>query len=193
MKAITGQYECEHNSGVGLDYFTSRIDRLALHTDGRFVLTVQKKSRAVNAAQSFLKGEQASAQAPEIRHEGRYTQQDKELSLHFDNGGFESARLAWNGEGVQIGPNFFKKVSDSTLLPSTHRVKQNMEDIAKGVKIASTLGSMAAKAAKTFRETVQSEPTTPAPKATGSGFCEQCGAPKRSGKRFCHQCGARLD
>jgi hypothetical protein len=68
----------------------------------------------------------------------------------------EEAQLSTNGDGLQIGPNFFTKVSDSTLLPPTHRLKQDMEDIAKGLKIARTIGGMAAKAVKTVQETIQS-------------------------------------
>ncbi len=74
MQPITGQYECMHSSGVGLDYFTSRIDRLILHSDGRFILTVQKRSRATHAARSLVSGEQVTAAAPETRLEGNYVQ-----------------------------------------------------------------------------------------------------------------------
>jgi hypothetical protein len=155
MKPITGQYECVHSSGVGLDYFTSRIDRLTLQSNGRFSLIIQSQSRAANAAQTLLKGQQISAAAPEVRREGNYTQQDADLSLHFDDGGFEPAHLALNREGLQIGPNFFNKVSDSTMLPPTRRLKKDMDDIAKGLKIASTLGGMAVKAAKTIQGTIQ--------------------------------------
>jgi hypothetical protein len=167
MQSITGQYECVHSSGVGLDYFTSRIDRLILHADGRFVLTVQKRSRVTHAAHSLMSGEQVTATAPETRLEGHYVRQDRAVSLHFDNGGLEEARLSANGDGVQIGPNFFTKVADSTLLPPAHRLKQDMEDIAKGLKIARTIGGMAAKAVKTIQGTIQStqgseaEQTTP--------------------------------
>lgn len=156
MQSITGQYECVHSSGVGLDYFTSRVDRLILHSDGRFVLTVQKRSRATHAVRSLMSGEQVTATAPETRLEGKYIRQDGIVSLHFDNGGLEEAQLPANGDGLQIGPNFFTKVSDSTLLPPTHRLKQDMEDIAKGLKIARTIGGMAAKAVKTIQGTLQS-------------------------------------
>lgn len=155
MQSITGQYECVHSSGVGLDYFTSRVDRLILHSDGRFVLTVQKRSRATHAVRSLMSGEQVTATAPETRLEGKYIRQDGIVSLHFDNGGLEEAQLPANGDGLQIGPNFFTKVSDSTLLPPTHRLKQDMEDIAKGLKIARTIGGMAAKAVKTIQGTLQ--------------------------------------
>ncbi len=156
MQSITGQYECVHSSGVGLDYFTSRVDRLILHSDGRFVLTVQKRSRVTHAAHSLMSGEQVTAAAPETRLEGHYVREDRIVLLHFDNGGLEEAQLLANGDGVQIGPNCFSKVSDSTLLPPTHRLKQDMEDIAKGLKIARTIGGMAAKAVKTVQETLQS-------------------------------------
>ncbi len=215
---VTGQYECQHSSGIGLDYFTSRIDRLILRSDGRFTLIVQKHSRAAGAAQAWLKGEQVSANAQETRMEGNYTQQDRLVTLRFDNGGIEEAHLAWNGSGIQVGPNFFTKVSDSTLLPPTHRIKQDMEDIAKGVKIASTVGGFAMKAAKTLQETFQpaeqtdatSSPTSPAPNTTlpaqpappqstrpapppaattGQGTSPPS-APTPAA-RFCDQCGAR--
>src|ERR1700704_3412592 len=120
MQPITGQYECVHSSGVGLDYFTSRIDRLILHSDGRFSLTVQKRSRVTHAAHSLMGGEQVTAVAPETRLEGNYVRQDRAVSLRFDNGGLEEAQISPNGDGLQIGPNFFTKVSDSTLLPPTH-------------------------------------------------------------------------
>ena len=155
MQPITGQYECMHSSGVGLDYFTSRIDRLILHSDGRFILTVQKRSRATHAARSLVSGEQVTAAAPETRLEGNYVLQDRTVSLQFDNGGLEQAQISSNSDGLQIGPNFFSKVSDSTMLPPTHRLKQDMEDIAKGIKIARTIGGMAAKAAKTIQGTIQ--------------------------------------
>ncbi|MBV9256611.1 MAG: zinc ribbon domain-containing protein [Ktedonobacteraceae bacterium] len=156
MKPISGQYECQHRSGIGLDYFTSRIDRLILQPNGRFSLIIQEHSRASNAAQSLISGQQVSTAAPEVRREGNYTQQDTALWLNFDDGAHEQGQLSWNGDGVQIGKNFFTKVSDSTLLPPTHRMKQDMDDIAKGLKIASTLGGFAVKAAKTINDTIQS-------------------------------------
>jgi hypothetical protein len=155
MKPITGQYECQHRSGIGLDYFTSRIDRLILQPSGRFSLVMQEHSRVTNAAQSLISGQQVSTAAPEVRREGSYTQQQTTLSLTFDDGTQEQGQLSWNGDGVQIGNNFFNKVSDSTLLPPTHRMKQDMDDIAKGLKIASTLGGFAVKAAKTINDTIQ--------------------------------------
>jgi hypothetical protein len=156
MKPITGQYEYVHRSGIGLDYFTSRIDRLIVQGNGRFSLLMQEHSRASGAAQSLISGQQVSASAPEVRREGTYTQQEATLLLNFDDGTQEQGQLSWNGDGVQIGKNFFTKVSDSTLLPPTHRMKQDMDDIAKGLKIASTLGGFAVKAAKTINDTIQS-------------------------------------
>lgn len=155
MKPITGQYECVHRSAVGLDYFTSRIDRVTLQANGRFILTVQSQSRLANAAQSLVNGQQVTAAAPEIRREGNYTQQGNNLTLNFDDGGQERGAVNINGEGLQLGPNYFNKVSDSTLLPPTHRLKKDMEDIAKGLKIASAIGGMAVKAAKTLQDTLQ--------------------------------------
>ncbi len=156
MKPITGQYECVHSSGVGLDYFTSRIDRLVVQNDGRFVLTTQNHSRATNAAKSFIKGQQAPTTVSETRMEGNYTQQGLLLLLQFDTAGSEQAHLAEDGSALQIGPNYFTKVSDSTLLPPTHRLQQDMSDIAKGLKIASTIGGMAMKASKMIKGTLQS-------------------------------------
>lgn len=215
-KPITGQYECVHQSGVGLDYFTSRIDRLVLQSDGRFTLTVQSRSRLANAAQSLAKGEQMQANAPETRLEGRYDYQDNTLNLYFDNGGYEPGKVSWNGDGVQLGPNFFNKVSDSTLLPPTKRIQKDMDDIAKGLKIASSLGGFAVKAVKTVKDTIQPtqappaaqpqpQPARPAPPQPApapqptqaapqqeSRFCDQCGARVTVGKRFCNNCGAQL-
>jgi hypothetical protein len=155
-KPITGQYEFLHSSGVGLDYFTSRIDRLTLQPDGRFILIIQERSRMANAAQSLMSGQQLATNAPEIRTEGSYTVQGNSIAFRFDDGAVEDGQVAWNGEGLQFGPNFFNKVSDSTLLPPTHRLKKDMDDIAKGLKIAGAIGGMAMKAAKTISETIQS-------------------------------------
>jgi hypothetical protein len=155
MKPITGQYEYLHQSGVGLDYFTSRIDRLTLFPNGRFTLIVQDRSRLSNAAQSFLSGQQVSSAAPETRREGNYIQQGNTISLRFDDGTQQQAELSRNGEGLHIGPNFFNKVSDSTMLPPTHRLKKDMDDIAKGLKIAGTIGSIAIKAAKNVHDVIQ--------------------------------------
>ncbi len=155
MKPITGQYECLHNSGVGLDYFTSRIDRLTLLPNGRFTLIMQDRSRLSNAAQSLLSGQQVSTAAPETRREGNYILQGNNVLLRFDDGSQQQAQLSWNGAGLQIGQDFFNKVSDSTVLPPTHRMKKDMDDIAKGIKIAGAIGSIAIKAAKGIHETIQ--------------------------------------
>lgn len=176
-KPVTGQYECVHRSGVGLDYFTSRIDRLTLQANGRFVLIAQDRSRIANAAQSLVSGQQANMAAPETGREGRYTLQGNALFLHFDDGKQEQGQFSWNGEGVQIGTNFFNKVSDSTLLPPTHRVKKDMEDIARGLKIAGTIGGAAIKAVKTIQDTLQTtqgpeqgqqQPSAPSPASAPS-------------------------
>ncbi len=168
-KPITGQYECVHRSAVGLDYFTSRIDRVTLQSNGRFVLTVQRQTRLANAAQSLVSGQQVTAQAPEIRREGNYTYQGNVITLNFDDGGLEEGGIDWDKEGLQLGPNFFNKVSDSTILPPTHRLKKDMEDIAKGLKIASTIGGMAVKAAKTIQDTLQPSQQAPQQGQPGAG------------------------
>ncbi len=168
MKPITGQYECMHSSGVGLNFFTSRIDRLTLQTNGRFLLVMQDRSRIANAAQSLMSGQQVSAAAPETRREGSYALQGNMLTLRFDDGAQEQGQVSWNGDGIQIGKDYFTKVSDSTLLPPTHRLKKDMDDIAKGLKIAGTIGGMAVKAAKTIHDTLQTEQDPNAPVTQGS-------------------------
>jgi hypothetical protein len=155
MKPITGQYECTHQSGIGLDYFTSRLDRITIYANGRFLLVTQDRSRLSNAAQSLLSGQQVSTAAPETRREGNYILQGNAISFRFDDGSQEQGQVSWNGEGIQIGPNFYNKVSDSTMLPPTQRMKKDMDDIAKGLKIAGTIGGMAIKAAKTVHSTIQ--------------------------------------
>lgn len=161
MKPITGQYECSHHSGIGLDYFTSRLDRLTLQANGHFIFIVQERSRISHAAKSLLSGQQVEANAPETRREGRYSYQGNRISFYFDDGSQEQGQLT--ADGIQIGNNFFEKVSDSTLLPPTHRLKSNMEDIAKGLKIAGAISGAAIKAAKTLQDTLQpaqgSQPT----------------------------------
>ena len=220
MNPITGQYECLHRSGVGLDYFTSRIDRLTLQTDGRFILTEQDRSRVANAAQSLLSGQQVTTAAPEKRREGSYTYQGNAVSFHFDDGTQEQGQLSWNGEGLQWGTIYFTKVSNSTLLPPTHRLQKDMEDIAKGLKIAGTIGGIAMKAVKTIHETMQTaqgpasgqsppppaqggvQPMPPAqPSVQGAGQppappvqTASNAAPAPQGDPealFCDQCGAR--
>lgn len=219
-KPITGQYEFVHRSGVGLDYFTSRVDRLTIQANGRFVLIVQDRSRMANAAQSLLNGQQVAPTAPETRREGNYIVQGNAITFRFDDGTQEQGQLSWNGDGLQFGPNFFNKVSDSTLLPPTNRLKKDMDDIAKGLKIASTIGGMAVKAAKTIHDTIQTTqepsggpaqtvpptqssvpPARPAaqpmpqaqPAQTPSSQSPIQNAPASSQQEalFCDQCGAR--
>ena len=153
MKSIVGQYECLHRSGIGLDYFTSRIDRLTLQANGQFFFVVQERSRVSHAAKSLFSGQQVDVNAPEIQRKGRYINMGASISFNFDDGTQENGQLT--PEGIQIGNNFFEKVSDSTLLPPTHRLKSNMEDIAKGLKIAGAIGGAAVKAAKTIQDTIQ--------------------------------------
>ena len=153
MKSLTGQYECLHRSGIGLDYFTSHIDRLMLQASGRFSYIVQEKSRIGHAAKALFSGEQVDMNAPEVRRDGRYSVQGSTVLFYFDDGAQEQGQIMPNG--VQIGNDFFEKVSDSTLLPPTHRLKSNMEDIAKGLKIAGAIGGTAIKAVKTIQESIQ--------------------------------------
>lgn len=153
MQSITGQYECAHRSGIGLDFFTSRLDRLTLQANGHFTLIEQERSRITHAAQSIMSGQQISTNAPETRHEGTYTFQGNTVLFYFDDGTQEEGQLTPNG--IQFGQNTFEKVSDSTLLPPTNRLKMDMEDIAKGLKIAGAIGGAAIKAAKTIQDTVQ--------------------------------------
>ncbi len=180
-KPITGQYEYTHSSGVGLDYFTSRVDRIILQTNGQFIYIVQERSRLANAAQSLMSGQQVATNAPEIRREGSYTTQGNVITFHFDDGTQDQGQLAWNGGGIQFGPNFFNKVSDSTLLPPTNRLKKDMDDIAKGLKIASTIGGMAVKAAKTIHDTMQStlpsRPTSAVGAVGATGAAISCSRP----------------
>jgi hypothetical protein len=192
MKSITGQYECLHRSGVGLDYFTSRIDRLTLRANKHFLLVVQERTRIGHAAKSLLSGQQVDTNAPEIRREGRYSSQGDTITFFFDDGTQEQAQFT--ADGMQIGNNFFEKVSDSTLLPPTERVKSNMEDIAKGIKIVGAVSGAAIKAVKTIQNTIQTAqgPQSPSEQDAETLFCDQCGMPVRPGKRFCNHCGARL-
>ncbi len=210
-KPITGQYECVHSSGVGLDYFTSRIDRITLQPNGRFILTIQKQSRVTNAAQSFIKGQQVTAAAPDMRREGTYTYQGTSIAFTFDDGGQDQGSLAVNGDGLQIGPNHFNKVSDSTVLPPARRMKQDMDDIAKGLKIASTIGGFAVKAAKTLQGGIQSaqgtgnqpaaaQPVPPAqppvarsvPPVQPAANAVPATPAAAADRRFCDQCGANI-
>ncbi len=147
MKSLTGQYECAHRSGLGLDYFTARVDRLTLYANGRFTLITQEKSRLAHAAKNLASGQQASMDAPETRAEGNYSSQG-------NNGEQEQAQILETG--LQFNKDFFEKVADSTFMPPPQRVKSNMEDIAKGLKIAGAIGGTVLKAAKTIQDTLQS-------------------------------------
>lgn len=166
MQSISGQYECSHRSGLGLDYFTSRLDRLTLQANGRFTLIVQEHSRITHAAQSVMSGQQISTNAPETRRDGTYTYSGNNISLQFDDGTQEQGQLT--PDGIQISKKLFEKVSDSTLLPPTHRLKMDMEDIAKGLKIAGTIGGAAIKAAKTIQDTLQSSQNPQSGQAAGT-------------------------
>ncbi len=160
MKSVAGQYECVHKSGIGLDYFTSRVDRLTLQPNGRFVFIVQDKSRISHAAQSLASGQQVSSVAPEVRREGTYLAQGTSVSFRFDDGTQQQGQFATTSDGssnsLQLGQDVFTKTSDSTLLPSADRLKKDMEDIAKGLKIAGAIGGVAMKAVKTIHDTLQS-------------------------------------
>ncbi|GAC1397294.1 MAG: hypothetical protein NVS4B12_03910 [Ktedonobacteraceae bacterium] len=170
MKSVTGQYECVHRSGLGLDYFTSRVDRLTLQPNGRFMFIVQDRSRIAHAAQSLASGQQVSSAAPEVRREGTYLAQGTSVSLRFDDGTQQYGQLVPASEGssnnLQLEQDVFTKVSDSTLLPSAGRLKKDMEDIAKGLKIAGAIGGVAIKAAKTIHDTIQSTQASQASTAT---------------------------
>ena len=166
MKSAAGQYESVHKSGIGLDYFTSRVDRLTLQANGRFALVVQDRSRIAHAAQSLASGQQVSSAAPEVRREGSYLVQGTSVSLRFDDGTQQQGQLAVTSDGssntLQLGQDVFTKTSDSTLLPSPDRLKKDMEDIAKGLKIAGAIGGVALKAVKTIHDTIQSTQGTQA-------------------------------
>ena len=166
MKSIVGQYECLHRSGVGLDYFTSRIDRLTMQANGQFIFVVQDRSRVSHAAKSLFSGQQLDVNAPESQRKGRYTALRDSVTFNFDDGAQENGQVT--PEGIQIGPNYFEKVSDSTILPPTHRLQSNMEDITKGLKIAATLGGAAIKAAKTIQDTLQTAQGPKSPPAQSS-------------------------
>lgn len=161
--SVAGQYECLHRSGLGLDYFTSRIDRLTIQGNGRFVLITQDRSRVANAAQSLISGQQVSSAAPEVRREGTFMLQGNNVVLRFDDGTQQQGHLVLNSTNLQIGQDTYTKTSDSTLLPSADRLKKDMDDIAKGLKIAGAIGGVAMKAAKTIHSTMQSAQTTQGP------------------------------
>lgn len=166
MKSLTGQYECARRSGLGLDYFTARLDRLTLYANGRFALITQEKSRLMHAAKSVAAGEQPSMDAPENRAEGSYNSQGETLFLRFDSGEQEQAQI--QDAGLQFGKDFFEKVADTTFMPPPQRVKSNMEDIAKGLKIAGAIGGTVFKAAKTIQDTLQASPPAQSQQSTPS-------------------------
>lgn len=153
MQSLIGQYECNHRSAVGLDYFTAKLDRLTLYANGRFALITQEKSRAMHALKNLATGEQASMEAPETRAEGSYSSQGAILFLNFDSG--EQERGEIQNTGLQFGKDFYEKVSENTFAPPVQRLKSNMEDIAKGLKIAGAIGGTVIKAAKTLQDTLQ--------------------------------------
>lgn len=228
QKPVTGQYECQHRSlpVPGLDAWTARVDRLTLLPNGRFVLFTQERSRLAQAAQSLLTssgsgaGPAVSQPPAATRYEGQYVCQERRLLLLFDDGSRLEGQFAWNGEGVQLGPNFFQKVSDNTFFPPPQRLKQEMEELAKGLKVAATLGSLAVKAARALQSTQTSSPAqrplssppspagmgpsappsaapTPAPPTTPGPFPPpaadgQSQAAADSETFFCDQCGARV-
>ena len=154
MQSLTGQYECAHRSGLGLDYFTARLDRLTLYANGRFAFITQEKSRLMHAAKNLAAGQQSTGtEAPETRAEGSYSSQGDLLFLNFDSGEQERANI--QDAGLQFGKDFFEKVADTTFMPPPQRMKSNMEDIAKGLKIAGAIGGTVIKAAKTIQDSLQ--------------------------------------
>ena len=165
MQSLTGQYECAHRSALGLDYFTARLNRLTLYANGRFALITQEKSRLMHAAKNLAAGQQASGmEAPETHDEGSYSSQGDQLVLKFDSG--EEERATIQDTGLQFGKDFFEKVSDTTFMPPAQRLKSNMDDIAKGLKIAGAIGGTVLKAAKTLQDTLQ--PAQPAQNQPGN-------------------------
>ncbi|MGH2479812.1 MAG: zinc ribbon domain-containing protein [Ktedonobacteraceae bacterium] len=205
MKSLTGQYECMQRSGLGLDYFTAKLHRLTLYANGRFALIAQEKSRIMHAAKSLAAGEQASMEAPEARREGRYSEQGDVVLLHFDDG--EEERGQVQADGVQIGRDYYEKVAETTFMPPPQRMKSNMEDIAKGLKIAGAIGGTMLKAARTIQDNLQTQspaqnqPGTsggsPGAPSSSQGWQAPSPAPAASytpsqGNEtlFCDQCGA---
>src|SRR5579885_615166 len=176
MKSLTGQYECAHRSGLGLDYFTARVDRLTLYANGRFALVTQEKSRLMHAAKALASGQQASMDAPETRAEGSYSSRGDQLFLRFDSGEEEQGQI--QDAGLQFGKDYYEKVSESTFMPPPQRVKSNMEDIAKGLKIAGAIGSTVLKAAKTIQDTLQtSQPAQQQPGPSGTATAPNAAPP----------------
>jgi len=218
MKPVTGQYEYTQRSGVGLDYFTSRLHRLTLQANGRFVIIEQDSSRLAHAAKALLSGEQVTTNAPETRREGSYILQGTIVSFRFDDGTQDQGQLVGDDEGIQFGTYFFEKVSDSTLLPPTNRLKKDMEDIGKGLKIAGAFGSAAIKAVKTIQDTLQADrqsqtsqttqsnqtrqtpqpgqtsstqnPAPPSPGSSASARQSAQSSTQRQETIYCDQCGA---
>ena len=167
MQSLIGQYECMHRSALGLDYFTSRLDRLTLYANGRFALIAQEKSRLMHAAKNLASGQQGGGsmmEAPEARSEGSYSSQGDILFLNFDSGEQERAQIL--DAGLQVGKDFFEKVADTTFMPPPQRMKSNMEDIAKGLKIAGAIGGTVLKAARTIQDSLQT--SQPAQNQAGS-------------------------
>lgn len=156
MKSLTGQYECANKSGLGLDYFTAKLHRLTIYGTGRFALVTQEKSRIMHAAKSLAAGEQASMEAPETRREGRYSEQGDVVLFHFDDGAEERGQI--QADGIDIGRDYYEKVAESTFMPPPQRLKSNMEDIAKGLKIAGAIGGTVLKAARTIQDSLQTQP-----------------------------------
>jgi len=212
MKSLTGQYECAHRSGLGLDYFTARLDRLTLYANGRFALITQEKSRAMHAMKNLAAGQQAGMEAPETHAEGSYSAQGDLLFLTFDSG--EQERATIQDTGLEFGKDFFEKVADTTFMPPAQRMKSNMEDIAKGLKIAGAIGGTVFKAAKTIQDTFQpAQPdqnqgggaqnaapaqsswqapaAAPATPQTAAGYAPpQTAQAENDSAFFCDQCGA---
>lgn len=212
MKSLIGQYECMHRSGLGLDYFTARLDRLTLYANGRFVLARQHKSRLMHAAKNLASGQQAGMDAPESSTEGNYRSQGTVLLLQFDSGEQEQAQI--QQAGLQFGNDFFEKVADTTFMPPQQRLQSNMEDIAKGLKIAGAIGGTVLKAAKAIQDTLQTSqpastsgtsvpqqsqpeaqqvwqvPPTAPPGSTPSPAAANGAFPQDDETLFCDQCGA---
>lgn len=176
MKALTGQYECMQRSGLGLDFFTAKLHRLTIYANGRFALITQEKSRIMHAAKALASGEQATMEAPETRREGNYGSQGDMVLFHFDDGGEERGQVL--DDGVQIGRDYYEKVAESTFMPPPQRMKSNMEDIAKGLKIAGAIGGTVLKAARGIQDTLQTQ--SPAQNQPGAPGGMQNAAPPSS-------------
>ncbi|HEX7733687.1 MAG TPA: zinc ribbon domain-containing protein [Ktedonobacteraceae bacterium] len=184
MQSLIGQYECNHRSALGLDYFTARLDRLTLYASGRFALVTQEKSRAIHALKNLAAGDQVSTEAPEKKAEGSYSSQGDILFLSFDSG--EQERATIQETGLLFGKDFFEKVSENTFVPNAQRLKSNMDDIAKGLKIAGAIGGTVLKAAKTIQDNLQpaqptqNQPGSAQPAPAQSSWPAQNSAPAQS-------------